>query len=87
MWTEPGSGPSSPRATVSSARHGDDSTHNWNRGGCGVGCPMCSRITNQCQENKVKHKLALRNWTCEMYVSRVVFPGLKELKEEMRVGS
>lgn len=29
-----------------------------NQESCGVGFPMCSRISNQCQENKVKHKLA-----------------------------
>lgn len=86
MWTESWSSPSSPRATVSSARHRDDSLHNWNRGGCGIGCPTRSKITNQCQENKVKHKLALHNWTWEMYVCRVLFLSLKELRERMCVG-
>lgn len=71
MRTESESSPSSPRATVSSARHGEMSHRTTGSGGCGVGCPMCSRITNQCQENKVKNKLAPYNWTCEMCVCAV----------------
>lgn len=47
-----GPGPSSPRTTLSSARHRDDSPHNWNEAGWGIGCPMCSRITDQRQETK-----------------------------------
>lgn len=66
----------------------DDSLHNRNQVGCGLRCPMCSRITNQCQgEKKVQRKLALHSWTWGMFVCRVCVSWLKKLKKEMCASS